>query len=482
MTFATQRQQSQMETFKPKVSPRLHPSVRNCLSQKNFLIDLVERYGSPLNIVFPGNLDDNIADFQSVYKKHGIRGRIYYVTKPNKSRALLTQAKSHDLGVDVSSPRSLSTVIEGGWETQRIIANGPKNRDYIRACIENGVLIQADNMEELAAIVEMAEERKVRVGVRLSGFNSTRIDFTPHDNTFGIPIRFLDNILAFLTSHKEILDFQGFSFHTASSNEDQKIIAIENTLAATFKAIKVGLSPKSINIGGGFPIMYADSCREWQDYVEVLKQSVLNKSESQTWNNSGLGYRIQNGVLAGGPMYTDHAPFRARGEALDFLLSSRLSEFDNAVFADILKDSLLELHVEPGKSLLDQCGITLGRISFTKESSLGETLVGLDMNRSNIQSSDQKMLTDPIVLYRDPEKNQPVEGGVYYMGNLCLAYDMIQYNKTYPPLLPREGDVVAFANTGAYLMDFAESESLMQPMARKIAVTQKNGIWEATPE
>src|SRR5690606_17581266 len=101
--------------FKPKVSPRLHSRVRDCLDNKDFLIDLVDRYGSPLNVIFPENLDGNIADFQSVYKKHGLRGRIYYVTKPNKSRALMDRAKQHSVGIDVSSPASLELAMNAGW-------------------------------------------------------------------------------------------------------------------------------------------------------------------------------------------------------------------------------------------------------------------------------------------------------------------------------------------------------------------------------
>jgi len=473
------------EDEKPRVTPRLHPLVRDCLDQKDFLFDLVDRFGSPLNIVFPQVLDGNVAGFQDIYKKYRLRGRIYYVTKPCKSLALMAQAKNHEIGIDVSSPASLRQALGQGWNAGRIIANGPKNADYIQTAMQNGVLLAVDNFDELQKIVSLHKTlslpSRTQISIRLCGFESARVSFTPHDNSFGIHLKHLGPILDYLLEHKSILDFQGFSFHIAGQNDEQRLVAIENTLMATFESVKRGLSPKGINIGGGFPIMYADSCAQWHAYVEILKQSVLNKTASQTWNNTGLGYRLQNGVLAGGAMFTDHAPVRAKGEALEYLLTATLPAF-KATFAEVLRDSLLELSIEPGKAMLDQCGITLGRVNFTKESSWGETLVGLDMNRSNIQSMDQKMLTDPIVLYRDPSKNRPHRDGVYYMGNLCLAYDMIQYNKTYPPLLPREGDVVAFANSAAYLMDFVESESLMQPLARKVAVVRNDGLWNAIPD
>lgn len=468
----------------PRLRPRIHSLIRACLSNRDFVFDLIDRYGSPLNLIFPQNLEGNIADFQAVYKKHRLRGRIYYVTKPCKSHALLREAKTHDVGVDVSSPNSLRAALENGWGAERVVANGPKNEEYLRLCVENGILINADGFDELDHLLELQKiyQKPVNLGVRLSGFQSPRASFTAHDSTFGIHIKNLDRILDVLLANRDAFAFKGFSFHIATVQDDMRLVAMENILSATLKAMKRGLRPRSINIGGGYPIMYADHCAEWNDYTHSLKKSVVGEIEPQTWNNTGLGYRVENGALSGGPMFIDHAPFHAKGEMLDHLLSAPLPEFGGQTFASILRDSLLELHIEPGKAITDQCGVTLGKVMFTKDSALGHTLVGLDMNRSNIQSVDQKLLTEPMVLYRDLARNPDHAGGVYYMGNLCLAYDMIQYNKTYPEKLPKRNDVVVFFNTASYLMDFVESESLMQPVAKKIAVTQNGGAWFAVED
>ncbi len=468
----------------PRLRPRIHSLIRECLSNREFMFDLMDRHGSPLNLIFPQNLEDNIADFQAVYKKHRLRGRIYYVTKPCKSYALLREAKTQDVGVDISSPNSLRAALDNGWNADRIVANGPKNAEYLRLCVENGILINADSFDELNHLLELQKthQKIINLGVRLSGFHSPRASFTTHDSTFGIHIKNLDTVLDFLLTQKAVFNFKGFSFHIATVQDDMRLVAMENVLSATLKAIKHGLRPRSINIGGGYPIMYADNCAEWNDYTLALKKSVIGEIEPQTWNNTGLGYRVENGVLSGGPMFIDHAPFHAKGEMLDHLLSTPLPEFGGQTFANILRDSLLELHIEPGKAITDQCGVTLGKVMFTKESALGHTLVGLDMNRSNIQSVDQKLLTEPMILYRDPAKNPDHAEGVYYMGNLCLAYDMIQYNKTYPAKLPQRDDVAVFLNTASYLMDFVESESLMQPVAKKIAVTNNGGKWSAVED
>lgn len=464
----------------PSVRPRIHARAKDFLKNKDLIFSLIEQYGSPLNIVFPQNLDDNIRDFEAVYAKHRLKGRKYYVTKPCKARSLMREAKQYDLGIDVSSSGSLNEALRLEWEASRIVANGPKNAQYLKKAVESGVLINADNIEELKSIADLSRASgvKTKVGVRLCDFHSASASFTPHDNTFGIRLKHLDWVLPFLSENKACLEFQGFSFHIAGDNTELKSVAIENTLTATFTAIKRGLSPKSINIGGGFPIMYADICQEWHGYVEHLKSTMLNQSSSEIWDGGTLGYRLQNGVLAGGPSLIDHAPFRAKGESLDHLVSQRLPSFGNAVIADVVRDSLLGLDIEAGKAMLDQCGLTLGQVMFTKESSFGETLVGLDMNRTNIQAAEQKILTSPIVIYQDEEKNDLCDNGVLYMGNLCLSYDLLQYNKTYPDYIPRAGDAVAFMNTAAYAMDFSESESLMQPLAKKVAVVTDGQTWK----
>ena len=134
------------------------------------------------------------------------------------------------------------------------------------------------------------------------------------------------------------------------------------------------------------------------------------------------------------------------------------------------RDSLLELYIEPGRGMLDQCGITVGRVAFIKESTWGELLVGLEMNRSNNHAQNLKQLCDPVIIPRDPARNKPNNRGVYYTGNLCVSYDILQYNKTCPDIVPERGDLVVFSNTAHYMMDFVESETLMQPLAQKVAV------------
>ena len=470
-------------SFTPRVRPRIHPRVQEFLNNKQLLFSLVKEFGSPLNIIFPQNIHENIKSFQAVYKKHHMRGRIYFSSKPCKAQSLYRAAMGEDIGIDVSSFGSLQSVMNCGWTSDRIGATGPKNKDYITAAIQNNVLINVDNIDELKIISalksNMPHDQKIKITIRIADHGVSNFKFmSQEDTTFGIRTSDIPWVISFLLEHKDIFDFKGFSWHASMASDEQRIAAMENQLSLTFQAMKQGLKPSIINIGGGFPIMYADSCQEWADYTKIIKESVLGKIPSQTWNNNGLGYRIENNVLRGGAMFVDHAPIHTKGEEFERWLNFKIPSYKNATFADIVRDSLLHLSIEPGRGMLDQCGISVGRVSFTKKSALGETLVGLEMNRSNIHSNDYKQLTEPVVIPQGDGIPNNDETGVYYLGNLCLSYDMIQYNKTYPKYLPQSDDLVAFMNTAAYMMDFTESETLMQPLAQKIAVTNFDNTWQ----
>jgi diaminopimelate decarboxylase len=469
------------EKPRPRVLPFIHERAKRLLQQEKLLFSLLDGLGSPLNVLLPQNIDDNIKSFQDAYKKNNIRGRIFCSSKPNKSRAMLRQASLYDVGLDVSSPQSLEKALGCGFAPARLEATGPKNKDYLLMALQLDILINVDNFEELKNIKAIRDHlgltRKARVMVRLCGFSSPRIDFTPQDNTFGIRIYDVPEVLQWLVSHKNEIDFTGFSFHFNSTNTEQRLVAIENQLEMTFAALNAGLTPKAINIGGGFDFNYAQSAEEWDEYVDALKRSVLREIPSQTWNNSGLGFRDYDGAVSGGALFSPHYHDKVKGEELDKLLNLRLPQFHNNKIANLISDSLLELYIEPGRSMFDQCGFTIAAVNSVKKSTWGETIINLGMNQSNINAQLMKNLTQSVVLHRNINTNETNDNGLYYNGNLCQSFDILQYNKQYPDFTPKTGDAICFINTASYMMDFNESETLQQPLGKKVAIWEKDNEW-----
>ncbi|MAM34661.1 MAG: pyridoxal-dependent decarboxylase [Micavibrio sp.] len=473
---------TQQNDTAPRLSlpPVINPQTQKFLdTEGQTVFDLVDAFGSPMNLIFPQVIDRNIKAFKQVYKKNNLSGQIYFTSKPNKSVSIMRQASINDVNIDVSSEGALKTVLGCGFRPNRIECTGPKNLEYLSLAVQQGVTINADNLTELKQAVEIKNSlglsEKIKAFVRLSGFHSPRVKFTSQDGTFGMHVDEAPQIFEFLKAHESDIDFQGFAYYWSSASDEQRVVALENALELTFAAIEEGLNPKGINIGGGFHIQYANDRKEWSRYVDTVKQSLLGFGEELTWNNNGLGFRNEGGLIKGAANYVDHYMPHTSADDFDHVINLPLPSFDGMSAAQIISDSLLELYIEPGRALLDQLGVTVGRVNFSKKSVNGETMVALDMNRSNLHSTHQKLLTDPVILYKDKTRCRPCPEGVYYFGNLCVSYDIITYNKTFPELLPEPGDLVIFANTAPYIMDFIESNTLHQDTGQKVTVTEKDG-------
>ncbi len=458
-----------IDRARPKVRAAIHPTIERFLSDKELVFSLVDGMGSPLNVMFPDHIAETIDRFEKVYKDRQLQGRIFYTSKPNKSAALKKRAALTSVGLDVSSEGELKAALTCGFHPSRIEATGPKNLDYLALGVQQDILVNVDNMAELQQIVAIG--KRTRILVRLDGFKPERVKFTAQDSAFGNRVEDAAAVIDYLIAHKDILDFQGFSFHFNAGDYIRRPPAIEKCLELTFACIERGLSPKGLDIGGGYRIRYAASQEEWNAYIEELKASVLGNRASLTWNDNGLGFHSENGLLKGAPNFMEHYHKDDGPEDLATVIDAKLPAFDNQSLSRILSESMMELYIEPGRALLDQCGITLSRVNLVKPSMHGETMVMLDMNRTNLNATQLKLMTDPVLLYRDKNR-KPAENGVLYAGNLCLTHDMIQYHKTFPDFVPETGDVVAFINTAAYQMDFAETHVLQQRIAEKIAVVE----------
>jgi diaminopimelate decarboxylase len=465
----------------PRVRPAMHPMVERFLANRDLVYSLVDGLGSPLNVMFPDLIVDNIAAFEKVYADRALQGRIFYTSKPNKSASLKKRAALTSVGLDVSSEGELKAALAAGFNASRIEATGPKNKDYLALGMLQGILLNVDSMEELHALKAMHSRlprgQKIRILVRLDGFKPERMQFTAQDSAFGNNVECGPAILDYLVDNKDVFDFHGFSFHFNAGDYIRRPPAIETCLQLTFEAINRGLSPKGLDIGGGYRIRYAASQDEWNNFVSELKASVLGERGSLTWNESGLGFRKEEGLLKGAPNFMEHWHSNDGPADLASVIDAKLPTFDDQSLARILSDSLLDLYIEPGRALLDQCGITLAKVNYVKKSMQGEDIVMLDMNRTNLNVTQLKLMTDPVIVYRDRARSAP-ENGVMYVGNLCLTHDMIQYHKTFPDMMPQTGDVAAFINTAAYQMDFAESHVLQQRIADKVAVYEQGGAFK----
>jgi diaminopimelate decarboxylase len=89
------------------------------------------------------------------------------------------------------------------------------------------------------------------------------------------------------------------------------------------------------------------------------------------------------------------------------------------------------------------------------------------------------VLMDPVLLRRDAVGGRAGGGPVraFLFGGLCLESDLITRRAVHLPQEPRPGDLMAFANTAGYCMDFHATGAQRLPAARMVAAWREGGTW-----
>ncbi len=460
-----------------KLTPRKNEITEKVLEDEDKLFELVDAFGSPLNIVLPESISENISQYRQVYDSHRVSGKIFLAHKANKSQALINEAESKGICIDVASKNELENALTNGFTGGRIECTGPKNIEFLTLALKHDCSIHVDSFSELEKILKLHEtldlDYKVSIQFRLTGFKPRDRDTILKDTKFGIPIEKTDKIIEKLNEHKEALDLEGLAFHLDTSNIRKKVTALDNIFEIYQDFHEEGLTPEAINIGGGQRANYLESSKEWSNYKEALQKAVKGEIEPITWNNQSFGFKMHGNQVVGSANFYDYYNQTVKADYLDELLSRELPSHGQTV-AEMFRQYMVKLYIEPGRSLYDQAGITLAKVNFVKESLKQETIVGLNMNMTNLNTNNWELMTDPVIINR--EKREELDDGVYFAGSLCLENDMIYNHKTFLDGGIGEDDIVVFVNTAGYHMDFGESKTIQKPVAEKIAITTENKL------
>ena len=421
-------------------------------------------------MLFPEIFAANVAGFRDELDASGLRYRICYAHKANQGRAFVRAALAAGIGIDVASPGELCSALAAGFPASRIEATGPKGRDFLGALVHgsgSGVTVNVDNLWELGALIGLARAAGTRVPVlvRMCGFGSGR------PSRFGVPLARFAAVTELVRQARDAVDFLGLSFHLDSSELGDRVRAADECLRLFERAWAAGLSPRILDVGGGFRQAFADTREAFERYGQAVRRGLAGHGQPLTWGGATLGYRYEDGAIRGTLTSGKYAGTATGRDLLRELIGSPLPGQGGRTVATVLRENMTELWIEPGKSLADHAGLTLASVEFVKEASDGSVLVNLDISRDKVCPADQEVMLDPVLLYRSPGRGHAGgRTGVFFAGNLCLERDMIFTHLTFVDRLPEPGDVVAFVNTAAYQMDLSASAALMQRQPAKVAV------------
>ncbi|MFK0294670.1 Y4yA family PLP-dependent enzyme [Streptomyces sp. NPDC090442] len=466
------------------LEPRLERRLASLLGAGGFLPSLVDALGSPLSVVLPEQIAENAERFRAAYGAHRLGGRVYFAHKANRSSALLRRLAATDAAVDVASLGELQHALGAGFTPDRIMATGPKNREFLWLAARTGVTVNADSggeLDELAALVRAHHLARIPVVLRLSAFDGPGVRVLSRPSRFGTPAGELDAVLDTVERHADALEPIGVGYHLDTTSPEEKARALEGCVRAMDACRARGLRPRAVDIGGGFGVNYLAHAAEWERYTSELTAAVLGRRPPLTWRGHGYGLRNDGGTLRGAlGLYPAHRPV-AGARYLDELLAMPAPSFGGRSLATLLLENLYDLYTEPGRALVDQCGLVLARVLEVRRTDSGEPLVRLAMKADDAALEEHGVLLDPVLLGRDGVRvtrgDDGPAAGVYLAGSLCLEADLITRRMVFLPRLPRPGELLAFANTAGYCMDFQTSRAQHQPVARKVAAWEEDGSW-----
>ncbi|GGK34872.1 decarboxylase [Nocardia camponoti] len=445
----------------PAVPPALAKPVANFLASRAQVRAVTTEFGSPVHLVFPEVFRDNLARLRGVLDAAPMRYRILYAHKVNQAAAFVQAAREEGIGIDVASLPELRSALAAGFSSDQIEATGPKGAAFLGELVSRGALISVDNLWELAFLVDSGVP--VAVLLRVSGFTASA------PSRFGIDLAEVPAALLRVAESRVML--RGFAFHLDSESMSERVRAIGECLPLFELAYARGLSPTVLNIGGGLRQVFGADPFAFDTYDAALRAGFAGTGPRMQWATSTFGYTREG---TGTPVFHKYANTVPARTMLADLLATPLPDHDGRSVATVLADNLLELWLEPGKSLVDGAGITLATVEFVKTLANGDVMVHLDLSRDTVTAADQEILLDPIILGQPAPTEAGV--GVFFAGHLCLERDVITRRRVRVHAVPDPGDIVVFANTAAYHMDLSAAHAAMHPRVPKLVVHEDHSV------
>ena len=445
---------------------RLAAWQRETLRSGAELAGLIEEHGSPINLIEPSLLAGHADELSDAGQERGVSVRVFFARKANKALALVDAALAAGHGVDVASERELQQVLDRAPDPDRIIVTAAvKPRRLIELAVAAGVVISLDNLDEVALVTKAAagNERPARVALRL------RVDLD-RPSRFGLSLPEWTQWLA-ATAPPPELQIEGVHFHVAGYDPEARVSGIGLALELVQSLRSAGHVISWIDIGGGIPMCYLDGAEDWDRFWAEHRAGLLSGSPL-TWQGRGLGLQVTHQGVEGEPAVYPMWQPQVRGAWLHAILDA---QWRDGSIANALRSAGLSLHLEPGRALLDGCGMTVARVETRKRLPDGTWAIALAMNRTQCRSAADDFLIDPLLVPGVPrgEPTGAIEG--YLVGAYCIEAELLTWRRLWFPHGVAVGDLVAFVNTAGYQMHILESASHQIPLAANLVRT--SGGW-----
>jgi arginine decarboxylase len=263
------------------------------------LMDLVEKYGTPLKFIYLPKISDNINRakqwFKNSIEKNNYKGKYHYCycTKSSHFEPVLNEVLNNNVHIETSSAYDIN-IVEKLKKTGKIkddtyvICNGFKRDEYVdnigrlineghRNCIPI-----IDNYEEIDLLSEVINDT-YKVGIRIASEEEPKFEF--YTSRLGIGYK---NIVPFYESQikdndKVELKMLHFFINTGIRDNAYYWNELGKCLKVYIRLKKMCPSLDSLNIGGGFPIKNSLAFEYDYQYMidEIINQINISCQEAE---------------------------------------------------------------------------------------------------------------------------------------------------------------------------------------------------------
>lgn len=370
------------------------------------LLNVVSHYGTPTYAYDLSVIHSQLGKLKTILPPSV---DLLYSLKANPSLGICGVMAAAGLGADVASSGEVLTVLKAGFAPDRIFVSGPYKSPEVLAQVSahSGVTLSIDSVSELRAIANGEQTYRAVLRLRPDYASSAAVN-TGEGSRFGISYGELKECHEYLKS--QAVDVAGFHVFSGSQmlNATAVIEHLRGAMELSLRAADLlRIEPKVLNLGGGFGIPYGvdDLELELEPIAKELSVLVERASPARTVIELGRYLVAQAGWY------------------LTTVIANQTNEGRRAVVVD-----------GGTHHRSDVCRLGLRTRSFP-----------------------------PLVLNG---KRQPIVH-TDVLGCLCLPDDVLAEASALPPL--EIGDVLAFADAGAYGLSASPALFLSHPMPAEVA-------------
>lgn len=378
------------------------------------LVELAKKYGTPLYVIDEATLRAIAQEYKAAFKEYS-NIKMMYASKALCTSAITRILDEEGFGFDTVSAGEIYTVYKSGVDMSKVLFNGNnKSIRELELALDYKVgRFSVDNFYEAQILNQIAEQKGViadillRITPGIECHTHEYIQTGQIDSKFGFDLSQVDEIISLIKNEYKNLNLVGLHAHIGSQIFETKSYydEIEILVKEIARINEIhGLNLPEMNIGGGLGVKYTS---------EDAPPSIKNLADAVT--EAMYKYSVE----------------------------------------------IPTIYIEPGRSIISTCGVTLYTVGSSKQVPNGRKYVAVDGGMA-----DNPRPSMYQAKYSAQVANKPYSENlekVTIAGRYCESGDILIEDIELPQL--EAGDILCVYNTGAYNYSMASNYNRVEKPA-----------------